>query len=386
MASPARRYNLIVFVLSGLVLGSTAACNFLIDPYALYSPYSWQELDEYKAKQNARPHVAEQVRKSSAQRFVLGSSRANKALSQVAQGDPNTANASLPGASAFEILRLADLVLEQPQVREIVWCADFFTFNNRRQPAPDFSLSRLAPQFNAVDFHLDKLLSANSFERSQEVLQRARNQQPWTAPMENVVDTVRPILRQYRFRPGLYGRFELATDEISALGSLARRCQAAEVRFTVVFLPIHATLLETLRDASIWEKYEDWKTSVVQTLPAEIPVWDFQTYAAHATTLVAETTDSRAALQYFQDPSHCTPRVGAWVWQRITEDTLPREATNSLKAPEAFGVRIDPNQIEQHLRQIRDQRAAYVRAHPEEVTWVQRLLHESHTPLKGNGN
>ncbi len=90
------------------------------------------------------------------------------------------------------------------------------------------------------------------------------------------------------------------------------------------------------------------------------PVWSFSGYNSITTEPISEN------LKNYIDPSHYRSEVGDLVLNRILE-------YNDEKVPDDFGVLLTPENIESHIEQVRSDREAWAKKHPDEVKLVEDL-------------
>ena len=262
-------------------------------------------------------------------------------------------------------------VEEKKGLKKVFLFADFFMFNDVRSPLPDFLNSQMAPGSNEVEFHLNKLFSASSLTQSWKILEAWRSDDDAVKTFEGrdqIKDVVDVIWRNYRFGSRLYGKHQSTKRSMKALRSFVDDARARQVEVTVVFLPIHATLLETLRDSGNWEDWENWKRAIVKHMNGQGSVWDFQTYSEFAITQLAGTKDKREALIWFKDPAHPKKEFCGKIFNLVrgVEDPDP--------AVQRAGQKLTNANIEAWLSSVRSAREQYVTRFPEELEVLNRSL------------
>jgi hypothetical protein len=126
---------------------------------------------------------------------------------------------------------------------------------------------------------------------------------------------------------------------------------------TVLVLPSHALYYEALQRFGYWRDYERWLRDVSAGLePVELtPLWDFTGYWGGLTERVPEN-GSGPLLELHWDAVHI---------KRVLGDGLIDAA---LGAPAGRGVhRLERAGVEAQLARIHDERAEYLRAHPDQL-------------------
>jgi hypothetical protein len=144
-------------------------------------------------------------------------------------------------------------------------------------------------------------------------------------------------------------------------------CDAQGTRAILLINPMHADMLEILDRVGQWRAFEDWKRqllSLTARFPGKdgrsrIPLWDFSSYDHYSTEQIPP---SPGALHWYWDSSHYTRALGDAVIERILG-----------KGDLQFGVLLDSENLEPHLRAIRIQQLAYRAEHAADARRVQNL-------------
>lgn len=365
-----RRYNRLF--LSGAIslFLAVALLNLFVDPFSIYPSFALESLTPYRKIGPSRITSAESLVRTNPDVLLLGTSRTKNGLEvdHWAFGGRVAFNAGLPAGSMEELLQVARLALAQTDVSEIVFFADFFSFNSKRIPIAGFRSSRFSPTFNALDFHLEQTLSLTALSRSKAVISRWRS--------EKVAMRVKVINRQVIARdmaafhndPLLYHEFGEGNEPWQQFTDLVEESKKQGVALKVVLLPVHATMLETLRHAGLWQGWEHWKRTLVDIAGPEIPIWDFQYYGEISSRPVADSEDMVEAMKWFKDPSHALPILCSQVLDRVYG------LHDHLDGPMKFGHQLKAETMSAWLEDIRSMRSHYAQQQPKDIQWVNEIL------------
>jgi hypothetical protein len=157
-------------------------------------------------------------------------------------------------------------------------------------------------------------------------------------------------------------RNEFAMADIRSILEL---CRQHRVRIVLLINPLHADVLEIMDLRGHWDSFEAWKRELVQLVEEysagpqseSAQLWDFTEYDRYST----EPIGAQSALpRWFWEPNHYTHALGSAVIQRILGG----------RGYADFGERIDSNNIEGHLTQIRAQRNRYRDSHAPQIQRV----------------
>ena len=134
---------------------------------------------------------------------------------------------------------------------------------------------------------------------------------------------------------------------------------------------MHARYLELLHFSGLWDESEQWLRTLLRIVqedamrhPDKRPVelWDFSGYNTITTERVPPPGDLQTTMIYYWETSHYKKAAGDLILDRIFGYAAPDRGL-----PEDFGVRLDPEHIEEHLARVRSQREIYRRQNPREM-------------------
>ncbi len=171
-----------------------------------------------------------------------------------------------------------------------------------------------------------------------------------------------------------YGNFgfgyEMALRELRKMLEIART-NGAEL--ALVINPVHASLLEALRQRGLLDDQDRWKKDVAATVFAferetgyEVPIWDFNTVNRVTTEPVsrARLIDIYQDVTFF-DPSHFFPKLG---------DQVQDKVFGLSGGSDSLGTRLRPDNIDRHLSAQWDLLARWAGENPEVTAWISDAL------------
>ena len=274
----------------------------------------------------------------------------------------------LKGTNLYELGLELDYALETNELEEVVLFLDFHAFNATHETAADFQVSRLNRGASPLDYYLEKLFGMRSLQESVGVLRR------WQAGDEPSLRTdarrrevFELLLEDFLTNPTLFRDFGDPESRIALLGKMLERLDQRGIATIIVIVPVHATLLETIRVAGLWPHFETWKRSLLETAGAvdrDIPVWDFTGYDDFSTEPIPYSETESTGMRWFRDPSHM---------RKTTADLVLDRISGASGAPESFGVRLTQSTLERHLARIRSDRAVYLGRRKPDVAWVEEI-------------
>jgi hypothetical protein len=118
-----------------------------------------------------------------------------------------------------------------------------------------------------------------------------------------------------------------------------------------------------------WDDYERWKRELTG-LSAQagsgqkVTLWDFGGYEVQAREVVPAKGRGARDMQWFWDPVHYSSTLGNMMVARIFSDGRD----------ETFGAKLTPENVEAQIAKVREDRAAFRDAMPEETARLSRLV------------
>lgn len=411
------------FLFAGLGLAVVAGFNGFMDPYWIYHSPEARGVNAIKTEFAPRVRMAKAhvVQKLQPRAIILGTSRAEVGLSPDHPGwDPQAVpryNLGLSGANIYEARRYFQHAHAVAPLKQVVLAVDFFMFNLDYRNQADFEEERLAAAPDGTPtphaggeiartlLSLDALQSSLRMLRSQKRvdadLYKADGCRDWDRRDPFVVK--RGGHRQVFIRseqeyakklwfpsPTFEYRFTDPETGVSAFDSfreIVRASHRAHVDLRLAILPAHAHLNEALRESGLWERFEEWKRTLVRineeeaalAHEPEFPLWDFNDFDPLTQEPVPEAGDASTRMRWFWEAPHFKRELGDLVLNRIFEDRLG----NFLAAPSLGAELIHSRNIEPHLAKIREREQRYRETHPDDMAQIRQVTDEAATLRRG---
>lgn len=395
-----------VFTLCVLqVLIVIGALNWFVDPYSIHrSPPVNPRQPMWMSKQ-LRIAKALYVRKLAPKGIVLGASTAQLAIDPDHPGWNNEIqpryNLALPGANMYENLRYYQHARANAPLQQVLLGLDFVAFNHFTPLSDDFKEGLIASDKNGKtkSSWLLKaampLLSLNAVTASQKKFFARRKETHWANGREIPEEIGKRDWREamlgsadgYVTRlllPPPSHRFclEDANTSGSALDQLETLLRTAASDGTDIRLfiqPSHALLMEALQSTGYWDDYANWERKLVALIEKinieispkkRIILWDFSGYNSFTTEALAK--DSTEAMRWYWDAGHYKKDLGDRVQDRIFGFNSPDRGGS-----EDFGVLIDANNIDSHLKKFAEKGNAYLETQREDIQELKVRINNS---------
>ncbi|MFB2892632.1 hypothetical protein ACE1CI_06775 [Aerosakkonemataceae cyanobacterium BLCC-F50] len=168
------------------------------------------------------------------------------------------------------------------------------------------------------------------------------------------------VMRMYLTEKTLYKDYNLSEEELAAFKAIVDTCKQRNIKLKVFIAPVHAAQLELINRAGIWSEFENWKRQIVKITP----VWDFASYSNLTTEAIGDN------MNHFVDSVHYRDEVANLIMNRIYNYKLE-------EVPANFGKMISPNNIEPHLKLVREQRLNWKDNNLPIVQFVMELQKET---------
>ena len=365
----AERFVRVFLAVLVAALAAIAGANLALDPYRAYRVLDIEALRPYRDKGVSRIAKAEILEHERCEVAIVGTSRAQIALDPAhpAWGAP-ACNLALTGMGATELEFVLARLRRRPETRRWVIALDFASFGRGNAPHDDFARSRFDPELSAFDYHVGLLLGGAATDASQRMLRDWWQGRP--APYAalgltdpglrgEVGDRRRFVWALRRVLESFGGPQPFAYDPATlppVLGAI-RAAREAGIEVTVLVLPSHALYYEALQRFGYWRDYERWLRDLSAGLePVGLtPLWDFTGYWDGLTERVPEN-GSGPHLELHWDAVHVKRALG----DRLVDAAFGSPAGTAAHRLERAGV-------EAQIARIHDERADYLRAHPDQL-------------------
>jgi hypothetical protein len=146
------------------------------------------------------------------------------------------------------------------------------------------------------------------------------------------------------------------------------------IELYVYLPPVHARYYEAKCIVGQWSEMEMMKRSIVDIVTRmakkydapPFKVWDFSGYNVITTENVPKGGDKAGKMNWYWEGSHYTRETS-----KLILDKILRHKEGDYHD---FGVRINAENIEQHLHNIRQNRKKYLKAHAEDIAELNSLF------------
>ncbi len=353
--------------------------NLFIDPYGVMKAPTWFGINQSKPAQetNVRLFKAIDVTRVKPVTLLMGSSRADYGLDPDHPALVNQQpayNLALNGPNIYEVYRYLEHSFKNQQDLDVVVLGiDLLMFNENNSNKPDFLENRLGQKQPIFQDLIQITFSLDALNWSWKTLQSNREDPTFISYYSNGQHHPRrieedPTMNEQRFyynirsslqNPFMYGDFKFSDQSLAEFQKLVEYCQQHNITLVVFISPSHVTQWETARAAGLWKDFEEWKRELVKMTP----IWDFSGYNSITTETINEDTKN------YIDSSHYRKEVGDLILNRVFNDQID-------EVPPDFGILLTPDNVENHLKMIQEQREIWASQNPEIVQWVQEIKQE----------
>lgn len=338
-----KKWTIFTFSFATLLLLAIAAVNYVIDPYGIYH-FSGKSYNYQKVK-DSDPYLfkAYHIKKYQPEAVVLGTSRAmrlNPPLIESLTGE-QTYNLGLSAATAYIDLEYLKYVVKvDNNLKSVFLGLDFEVFAEQYPTHANFNKNRLHSSFYTEDLFAS-LLSEKSLKDSRKVVMENLNKATTYTEHrylgdgsfdETIIYPPNANQDTLQLMPTTY---ELSSDSMLYISQLKQLCDQNNLKLYIYISPVHAIVLETYWQNQLWSKFEDWKRQLV----AISPVWDFSGY--HQISMSSLKKEKN-----YNDLSHFSKKVGNLILYRMLDK-------NISEVPSYFGTYLTPENIEDHLKNLR---------------------------------
>jgi hypothetical protein len=393
------RYVKIWVGIIALTLLSVTTLNLVVDPFGVHQVVRNASWAPYKSHGRGRTGKAEMVRQGPWDTVLLGSSRAENGIDPAhpAWCSKRVLNVALGGPNLYEVGYVFRYVVEHGDVKRIVLFIDLLMFDERGTFAMDFTQSRFDPETNILEYRLGHLLGYRAVDASYQTILRARRDiapvrtelgfRVWERRRSAVARGYRyqfdRVILEYLSRDSInsYIGYNHSLSRLALFEEIVATCREKDIALIVIIPPVHALQLETMRIGGVWNTFETWKRDLVAVLRRDhekrpqagaIPLWDFTGYSTMLIDPVPAEGDAQTTMSWFWECSHFKKELGDLVIHRVLDDDAAGKDAQS-----DFGVLLTLENLDDHLKKIRDDREWYAREHPEEIARVERLAHQA---------
>ncbi|WP_338553669.1 hypothetical protein [Paenibacillus sp. KS-LC4] len=341
-----RRWTLSVLTATALLLLLTAFINYKIDPYGLYH-FSGESYN-YRKSINRDPYQFKTYhsKRLQPQAIVLGTSRAMRldpAFIQSLTGEV-TYNLGLPAATPYSSYQYLKYMLKvNPQLNTVYLGLDFEVFDDQLADHVNYVEKRLTSPFYITDY-FSTLLSEPALKESWKIWYDNHNHTTTYSETRYLQDGsfdenyVYPANINEGTLNILPTTLELSSNSLDVLKRITQLCEQNHLQLYLYISPVHAIVLETYWQNSLWPQYEEWKRQLVNIAP----IWDFTGYHNISTS-------SLQTGENYNDLSHFSKKIGNLILERMLN-------LHDEQVPSYFGVLLTTDNVEEHLKELRQNR------------------------------
>ncbi len=362
-------YNLLLLIFVSLPVMGVGVINWLIDPQDVFNTPNYLGINNVKPDKdkNDRLFKAIDITRIRPKIIIVGSSRAKQGINPehpVFDQSAGVYNLALNGPNFYEVRKYIEhAIYNQPDLNEIVLGIDFFMFNAHIDNQPTFSESRLKKTHITVDDAIKVLFSFDTLNNSKHTIIASKNQksiddnygEKGFMPNRNAdkPENIWRFNQSIKLYFTLHSNYEFSEQYWSDLAEVVELSQKHNIKLRVFISPSHATHWESIYITNRWKVFEEWKRKIVQLTP----VWDFSGYNSVTTESINNKMDN------YVDNSHYTPEIGNLILNRIFD-------YKNSQVPSDFGVLLTTDNMDFHLKNIRQKRQKWVNNNPEAVNLV----------------
>lgn len=374
------------FVISAIIL-TLGMVSFIwkIDPYGIYHNVDLTDPKPVRIM-NERVFKSIQLTHTPADVIFLGTSRMDMGMGreQDVFVGKTVLNLSTFGQPIRETRRLMELAVEGSKPKIVVIGLDFFAFNALLIPPSDLV---------ADNYHLIRkynlLLSISALSDAWKVYKRdlalsgdCCYRDGFLAPIDlnglrgeyrkRFLQSERSYLLE-KYTPYPQCDYVYSTDKVNNtiedMRAMLRLAHEHKIDLRFFVSPSHARQWEVLAIVGLWDKWEDWKRQLVRLNHEEatkagvvpFPFWDLSGYNKITMEPVPAKDDQTTVMKNYTDTAHYTVGLGQYIMKRmyglINDD---------------WGRILVSDNIEAHLAQIRQDRIAYRKTHPQDIAEIEK--------------
>lgn len=358
-----RQYNLLFGVSLFSSLALVFAVNCFVDPYNILPDSKQSEL--FQNKPDLEKHIRlskyMQISYLKPNILLLGSSRiagGMKITEKVLGMNQVIYNLGIPGAHIDELKYYLQYAINNDTdhtLNRVILGIDFFMFKTQYNKETDQIKAKYNRRPNILDYtstylSLDSLSSTASTFNTNFFSKNSHS--PKHRPIKG-----RFIMWLEGFYRYWYNDYFLSNEKLNDLKEIVELCKKNNIKLDIFISPIHATHNQVINGRNLWPIYEQWKREVVKITP----VWDFSDFNSITTETISEQ------MKFYVDNSHYTPLVGDMIERRMS-------GRKGNIIPKNFGVLIDQDNVESHLKQIRLHRQNWIKNFPRDRQFVDDIV------------
>lgn len=397
-----------------MFLCTTAALNYLVDPYGLFDSERIEGFNAIKptAANHVRMAKPYQIISFLPKTVIAGNSRTEMGLDPLndcwSEEQRPVFNIGLPGASIYIQTRTLQHATLENDSKLVLWGLDFLDFLGAQKGGSDpnhWPVRKAAFE--------DRLrVNADGSENFSFVWKRLEDQLGALFSLDTLKDSFHTLLKQKNHRTSSIRRdgFNPAFDYLDIITwegqgvlfqqknqNLARRftrpglklyqedtqwskdfenvrrfllfAKKNEMRVVLFINPYHADYLSLLELTGLWPMFEAWKlqlTDIADTF--EVELWDFSGINALSIEQAPVLGDKTSTLQWFWEPAHYKKEYGDLMLSRM----LKLRCDSGGAGP--VGIQLTKQNINKHIARSSRYMTDYKTSYSDVFDRLQRLL------------
>lgn len=379
------------FLLASMLI----ATSYRIDPFRLYR---WQdtgyENNGFELFWYLRLHKPYRMEAVRADALVLGNSRSAQLPPQLLAEESLGVgyNASIPGATLYEILRLMEHAQAIRPLHTVVLGLDYRMFrasqekfirgfvDDRQRKSTHDQSSRLKHILQHVLDLWGSLFSRSALTADISVIKKLQKSQrsyqkdgTWSI---NFAPDEKPFMYAMLVKEK-FEKFSKDSGELNfaTLQRILEFCNQHKIKLILILSPTHAHHMNVIHEAGAWPAFIEYQSSIINIVQKQQQFGtDVQVYGLdHQRPLIFEAVDAQQ--DWFRDGIHFSRDTGNNIMRCLFSD--PTEDCDQRRSP----LKLTNRNAAQYLSTVSSNKNAYATAQPKWFRALQEQI-EEHKSLK----
>ena len=342
------KYILLITILFFIII---ASFNYIINPYSIFTHKLFSTFlktkDHIVSERMLTFYTAEKVKPNN---LMVGSSRiglfSKSEIEKYLSG--TTFNMAMPGSNIEEQTQYMKYMINNYEIKNIIWGLDFYSFNPDLQNDSDFSYNRLNPTlFLRNDFKIallslqttknsfktlkDNLLINNNKVKTKKVIisiiKSTKKKKSTNPPLivlskEQIIQKTNDLLESYTkkyFNSNKFKNPESILINIKKMKDIINLCEQKNVKLYIYTSPVQIKFINLYTKLGLKNTFQKWKIEL-----SNITQYTDFCYSNSVTN----------NLYNFMDGSHIMPTYGEKIFSKVFNDT-------KINTSSDFGKTID---------------------------------------------
>lgn len=394
-----KKYNILLLLLLFTLLCVCISFNYLINPYGIFS-HSINNDDKITLKVLERYWKPTALKAIKPNALLLGSSRTrdgfNIDMPYFSKSKLNWFNCAVNGGNTIEMYYFYNSATSHNKIEKVLFGLDFFMFNafhKGRKDLPKYLFYKDQKRINAlpsaktIKEFISAILSTKSLKDSFTSLfpnktcsnEQKQNQYTGfvTREFKNVHEKLafdsmeNAFLKEFWF-PAPENKYQFCDynglNPLNNFRNILTNAHKNSIKIVLFISPSHARLWECIYQVGLWQKWEEWKRSIVR-INEEVAMdhnkdpfllIDFSGFHDFSTEQIPRSEEVLFRdMEYYSDTSHFRFKLGKKILTNIHNLEL------NIPHNKNFAVKLSSDNIEKHLEKIRYGRLLYSKEFPE---------------------